>query len=108
MSSAICFNLDQSKILSSGNGLNIFILYRRSGKQVLIVSSGFATVGYGCLIIYFTNILHSLLSHVKKQSSVIFNILQTLRPCVLLLYTVIRTDHTIPAKFSHSILKGYS
>ena len=27
MSSAICFNLDQSKILSSGNGLNV-LLYR--------------------------------------------------------------------------------
>ena len=25
MSFAICFNLDQSKILSSGNGLNIFL-----------------------------------------------------------------------------------
>ena len=29
MSSAICFNLDQSKILSSGNGLNLtLVLYQ--------------------------------------------------------------------------------
>ena len=27
MSSAICFNLDQSKFLSSGNGLSLFIKF---------------------------------------------------------------------------------
>ena len=29
MLSAICFNLDQSKILSSGNGLNVRIMWQR-------------------------------------------------------------------------------
>ena len=32
MSSAICFNLDQSKILSSGNGLNYIKVYVKSQK----------------------------------------------------------------------------
>ena len=30
MSSAICFNLDQSKILSSGNGLKYSVSYHRN------------------------------------------------------------------------------
>ena len=40
MSSAICFNLDQSKILSSGNGLNSFRLNesRLQSKYPLIES----------------------------------------------------------------------
>ena len=33
--SAICFNLDQFEILSSGNGLNIIISFTSIQKQVL-------------------------------------------------------------------------
>ena len=33
MSSANCFNLDQSKILSSGNGLRLYVLFSAVGKH---------------------------------------------------------------------------
>ena len=33
MSSAICFNLDQSKILSAGNGLRVNAFYDNTGGE---------------------------------------------------------------------------
>ena len=38
MLSAICFNLDQSKILSSGNGLEIFPIFRTSVARLWLDS----------------------------------------------------------------------
>ena len=35
MSSAICFNLDQSKILSSGNGLTNLVFHAGAGSLLL-------------------------------------------------------------------------
>ena len=48
MSSAICFNLDQSKILSSGNGLTLLVT-----SLVLVV---------GVLVLRMSNIFYSALA----------------------------------------------
>ena len=45
MSSAICFNLDQSKILSSGDGLNFQKIARNGSFPVTLTSCG---MGQGC------------------------------------------------------------
>ena len=37
MSSANCFNLDQSKILSSGNGLTVYQTVKESGGLVALI-----------------------------------------------------------------------
>ena len=35
MPSAICFSLDQSEVLSSGNGLNVFTGFFSHGQEIL-------------------------------------------------------------------------
>ena len=47
MSSAICFNLDQFKILSSGNGLNNICRNKEKGSSTLDVSF----IHYSCMAV---------------------------------------------------------
>ena len=47
MSSAICFNLDQFKILSSGNGLNMPPLCRREHVLLVGLHDNYIQILYG-------------------------------------------------------------
>ena len=53
MSSAICFNLDQSKILSSGNGVKG--LFQKKGQNVLLTFSPFLPTEFGLTLSQTTN-----------------------------------------------------
>ena len=63
MSSAICFNLDQSKILSSGNGLKVHDGQQFSHLQIFIYSLIFNQIAM------FTqrNITREILSVISLQ-----------------------------------------
>ena len=87
MSSAICFNLDQSKILSSGNGLNIFIytdvLANKSSLFHLdLLLSAMDVLSY-ILQIYFMVYCHMLKSKAQLFST-------SYRHCDLVFYCFIQ------------------
>ena len=70
MSSAICFNLDQSKILSSGNGLVVFVVVKHNFLQFGL------RLTFRCSFIYLFFFFEDLKIIINKSEKLLYILLQ--------------------------------